>query len=185
MSSRRSVDEAVGAVRPRHAAVLTRAEHLSGDVLPWGSAKAGAHRPENTGVSGQADTDAALRPSLTGSALGCHRVLVTSAHDRPRRDGALVVDRSVPQRPHPLPAAGPPWARHPPARPRHAGLPPPGWWLVKPGHSRADNDVAHRFEQILGGGGNYRMPNPMRQLILTDLDHRPITDDVAPPTQRW
>jgi len=70
-------------------------------------------------------------------------------------------------------------------RPRHAGLPPPGWWLVKPGHSGTDTDVAHRFEQVLGGGGNYRMPNPVRQLIFTDLDHRPITDDVARPTQRW
>jgi len=69
--------------------------------------------------------------------------------------------------------------------PRHAGLPPPGWWLVKPGHSRAANDVAHRFEQNLGGGGNYPMPNPVRQLISTDLDHRPSTDDVAPPMQRW
>lgn len=69
-------------------------------------------------------------------------------------------------------------------RARHAGLPPPGWCLVRPGHSRAGNDGAHRFEQILGGGGNYRMPDPVRQLIFTDLDHRPSTDDVAPPTQR-
>lgn len=52
------------------------------------------------------------------------------------------------------------------------------------GHSRAGNDVAHRFEQTLGGGGNYRMPDPVRQLIFTDLDRTPFTDAGTSP-QRW
>jgi len=67
-----------------------------------------------------------------------------------------------------------------------AGLPPAGWWIVGPESSAADNDRIHRLEVLLGGGRNYLMPDPVRLLVLTDLNRVPFTDDVAIPSRpRW
>lgn len=73
--------------------------------------------------------------------------------------------------------------------PRHAlnlamsGLEPGGWRTV--GSSTADNDRAHRFDVVLGGGRGYPMPNPVRRLVLTDLARSPLTNAGVDAPPRW
>ena len=68
-----------------------------------------------------------------------------------------------------------------------AGLPPPRWWIVGPHASTDDNDRAHRFELFFGTNRTYVMPDPVRRLVLADLDRTPLVDDRldAPPRTRW
>lgn len=66
-----------------------------------------------------------------------------------------------------------------------AGLDPPGWWIVGPESTAADNDRIHRFDVILGGGRKYPMPDPVRRLILTDLDRTPFDEAAGDSPPRW
>ena len=66
-----------------------------------------------------------------------------------------------------------------------AGLEPPGWWIVQPGSSAADNDRAHRLELSFGLKRKYVMPDPVRRLILTDLDRTPLTGPGLNAPPRW
>jgi len=66
-----------------------------------------------------------------------------------------------------------------------AGLPPLGWWNLGSKSSAADNDVVHRFEVVLGGGRDYGMPDPVRELIRADLDRTPLTDADTSPQPWW
>lgn len=66
-----------------------------------------------------------------------------------------------------------------------AGLDPPGWWITGPDASTADNDAAHRVESFFEVDHHYLIPDPVRRLLLTDLDRTPLTDPDLDTLPRW
>ena len=66
-----------------------------------------------------------------------------------------------------------------------AGLKAPGWWIVPSESTAEDNDRAHRLERIFEVDRDYVMPDPVRQLILTDLDRTPLSDPRLDAAPRW